>query len=246
MEGDAPDPAACSQVGNCRITNLPANLAKGTPIEVTYAFDQNGRIRVSAREPSSAVEATIEIDAPRWADGQSSRLVYRAGKRLQSGVSSRNPSLREPKQSAAMPQTLDVYRDWLGIKEANRPLNHYQLMRLKQFEDDQAKIREHYRKMNSHVRKYAAGDFGKQSQDLLNELSRAMLCLTDTRRKREYDASLGRKDAGEGRRRSLEEILLYSKVVDEAGLAKCALSPTRSAWRLRTRWCSKSWQSQNR
>ena len=62
LEGDAPDPAACSQVGNCRITNLPANLAKGTPIEVTYAFDQNGRIRVSAREPSSANEATIEIE----------------------------------------------------------------------------------------------------------------------------------------------------------------------------------------
>jgi len=119
-----------------------------------------------------------------------------------------------------MPQTLDVYRDWLGIKEANRPLSHYQLMRLKQFEDDQAKIREHYRKMNAHVRKYAAGDFAKQSQELLNELSRAMLCLTDVRRKREYDASLGRKDAGEGRRRSLEEILLYNKAVDEAGLAK--------------------------
>jgi hypothetical protein len=119
-----------------------------------------------------------------------------------------------------MPQTLDVYRDWLGIKETNRPLNYYQIMRLKQFEDDQAKIREHYRKMNAHVRKYASGDFAKQSQELLNELSKAMLTLTDVRRKREYDATLGRKDTGEGRRRTLEEILLYSKVVDEAGLAK--------------------------
>ncbi len=52
-------------------------------------------------------------------------------------------------------------------------------MRLKQFEDDIGKIREHYRKMNAHVRKFAAGEFAKQSQDLLNELAKAMLCLTD-------------------------------------------------------------------
>ena len=42
--------------------------------------------------------------------------------------------------------------------------------------------------MNGHVRKFAAGEFAKQSQELLNELAKAMLCLTDTRRKREYDA----------------------------------------------------------
>ena len=96
-----------------------------------------------------------------------------------------------------MPPTLDVYREWLGIKETARPLNHYQILRLKKFEDDIGKIREHYRKMNAHVRKFAAGEFAKQSQDLLNELAKAMLCLTDTRRKREYDASLGRKDEGD-------------------------------------------------
>ena len=56
--------------------------------------------------------------------------------------------------------TLDVYRDWLGIKEAERPLNHYQLLRLKKFEDDPEKIRGHYRKLNAHVRKYAAGQYG--------------------------------------------------------------------------------------
>ncbi|HEY1784771.1 MAG TPA: hypothetical protein VGG30_04450 [Pirellulales bacterium] len=119
-----------------------------------------------------------------------------------------------------MPPTLDIYREWLGIQETARPLNHYQIMRLKKFEDDIGKIREHYRKMNAHVRKFAAGEFAKQSQDLLNELAKAMLCLTDTRRKREYDASLGRKDEGDGRARSLEEILLLRKVIDETQLEK--------------------------
>lgn len=115
--------------------------------------------------------------------------------------------------------TLDVYRDWLGIKEAERPLNHYQLLRLKKFEDDPEKIREHYRKLNAHVRKYAAGQYGPQSQALLNELAKAMLCLTDAQRKREYDASLGREVKGV-KARTLEELLLARKVLDSEQLGK--------------------------
>lgn len=119
-----------------------------------------------------------------------------------------------------MNKPLDVYRDWLGITEAVRPLTYYQILRLKAFEDDAAKIATHYRKMNAHVRKFAAGDFAKQSQELLNELAKAMLCLTDAKRKAEYDASLGRKDATPGKRRSMEELLLLRKVVDQEQLAK--------------------------
>ena len=114
----------------------------------------------------------------------------------------------------------DIYRDWLGVTETARPLNYYQLFRLKAFEDNLAAIRERYKKMNAHVRKFATGDFAAQSQELLNELARAMLCLTDAQRKREYDASLGRKDVGEGRRRSFEEILLANKVIDRDQLTK--------------------------
>ena len=120
-----------------------------------------------------------------------------------------------------MAKQLDVYRDWLGVQEPERPLTHYQMLRLKKFEDDAGKVREHYRKMNAHVRKFATGDFAKQSQDLLNELAKAMLCLTDAQRKAEYDASLGRKGAEvDGKRRSLEEILLSRKVVDQEKLQR--------------------------
>jgi len=119
-----------------------------------------------------------------------------------------------------MAEQLDVYRDWLGITETARPLNFYQLLRLETFEDDMATIRARYRKMNAHVRKYATGDYAEQSQDLLNELARAMLCLTDLQRKREYDITLGRKDEGEGRRRTLEEILLANQVINQEQLDK--------------------------
>ncbi len=62
MEGDAPDPAACSLLGHCRITDLPPGLPKGSPIEVTYAFDESGRVRVRARDKTGGKMASIDID----------------------------------------------------------------------------------------------------------------------------------------------------------------------------------------
>ena len=119
-----------------------------------------------------------------------------------------------------MSKELDVYRDWLGVTTAARPLDNYQILRLQRFEDDPAKIRSHYQKMNEHVRKFALGEHAARSQALLNELAKAMLCLTDQQRKREYDASLGRKTEGDARRRTFEEILLSNKVLDQAQLEK--------------------------
>lgn len=119
-----------------------------------------------------------------------------------------------------MGKELDVYRDWLGIEETERPLNFYQLLRLKKFEDNVAKIRSHYRKMNAHVRKYGAGEYGPKSQALLNELAKAMLCLTDAKSKREYDATFGRTEFGSGKLRSFEEILLGNKLLDVDQLKK--------------------------
>ena len=88
---------------------------------------------------------------------------------------------------------LDVYKEWLGIPEGPRPPGHYELLRLVQFEDDIDKIRRNYAKLNAHVRKYATGQYSVRSQELLNELAKAMLLLTDPERKLEYDESLGRE-----------------------------------------------------
>ena len=78
--------------------------------------------------------------------------------------------------------TLDVYKSWLGIPEGPRPPGHYELLRLVEFEDDPEKIRANYKKLNAHVRKYASGQYSLRSQELLNELAKAMLCLTDPER----------------------------------------------------------------
>jgi len=61
IEGDAPDPRACSLLGKCSITDLPADLPKGSLVEVTYAFDEAGRISVAAIEQAAGNLATIEI-----------------------------------------------------------------------------------------------------------------------------------------------------------------------------------------
>jgi hypothetical protein len=99
---------------------------------------------------------------------------------------------------------IDVYKEWLGIPDGPRPPDHYQLLRLVQFEDDVEKVRKNYKKLNAHVRKYATGQYSDASQSLLNELAKAMLCLTDEESKQEYDQSLGRviddRDATTGRR----------------------------------------------
>lgn len=119
------------------------------------------------------------------------------------------------------PQQLDVYRDWLQIKETNRPLNHYQLLRLKPFDDDTARIRDHFRKMTAHVRK--KGDETSESAraaELVQELTRAMLTLCDTRRKADYDQRLGRKEAADVRTQSFEAAIVARKLVEPEQLER--------------------------
>lgn len=119
-----------------------------------------------------------------------------------------------------MAKQLDVYRDWLGITAAERPLDHYALLKLDRFENDVEKIRSGYRALNAHVRRYQTGEFGPQSQQLLNELAKAMLCLTDSQRKSDYDASLGRVRTEEGRRPGFEQLLLARKLLTPEQLGR--------------------------
>ena len=110
---------------------------------------------------------------------------------------------------------IDVYKEWLGIPEGERPPDQYTLLRLVKFEDDVAKVRAHYKKLNAHIRKYATGQYSVRSQELLNELARSMLCLTDPERKREYDESLGREfDESESGVVPLQRILVKQGHID--------------------------------
>jgi len=111
---------------------------------------------------------------------------------------------------------IDVYKEWLGIPDGPRPPDHYALLRTVQFEDDPEKIRKNYKKLNGHVRKYATGQYATESQELLNELARAMLCLTDAERKRDYDREMGREvddHASDSGSRSLTSFLQAQGII---------------------------------
>jgi len=48
-------------IGDFRIFNLPASLPKGSPIEITYAYDASGRISATAKELTGNNTASAEI-----------------------------------------------------------------------------------------------------------------------------------------------------------------------------------------
>jgi molecular chaperone DnaK len=61
VEGESHRPEECVQVGRCVIPELPAGLARGTPIEVEYAYAANGTLSVKARVPSVRYSRQVEI-----------------------------------------------------------------------------------------------------------------------------------------------------------------------------------------
>ncbi|MEY3459548.1 MAG: hypothetical protein RL215_2705 [Planctomycetota bacterium] len=117
---------------------------------------------------------------------------------------------------------IDVYKEWLGIPEGVRPPDYYTLLRLVQFEDDIEKVRGNYRRLNAHVRKYATGQYLLRSQELLNELAKAMLCLTDPDGKAEYDRGLGRTapEASDDEPRTVLEYLAARNLIRRGQIAE--------------------------
>jgi molecular chaperone DnaK len=62
VEGEAPDPEACSFIGKCTIHGLPAPLPKGSPIEVCYRFNSAGRVEIVAHDKTGGRQAQIHIE----------------------------------------------------------------------------------------------------------------------------------------------------------------------------------------
>jgi molecular chaperone DnaK len=49
LEGESERPEACSTVGTCSVRDLPPGLPPGCPVEVSYTYEANGRLHVTAR-----------------------------------------------------------------------------------------------------------------------------------------------------------------------------------------------------
>ncbi len=86
--------------------------------------------------------------------------------------------------------SFDPYAQWLGIVADRRPPTHYDLLGLAEFESDLELIRMQAAERYAVVHKYQAGPRMEHAVRLLAELAAARDCLTDLRRKAEYDAAL--------------------------------------------------------
>lgn len=89
-----------------------------------------------------------------------------------------------------MTERFDPYRKWLGIPPAEQPPDHYRLLGVGRFEDDADTIANAADRQMAHVRAFQTGPHSALSQQLLNELATARICLLDRGKKAEYDAHL--------------------------------------------------------
>lgn len=61
LEGESDQPGFCTAIGTCTIADLPADLPAGSPIEVSYTYESNGRLQVDARLRGHDAGITVEF-----------------------------------------------------------------------------------------------------------------------------------------------------------------------------------------
>lgn len=86
----------------------------------------------------------------------------------------------------------DPYYKWLGIPASEQPPNHYRLLGIELFEEDPDVITAAADRQMGHVKAFATGPYGAHSQLLLNELSKARVCLLNPKLKPIYDKQLAK------------------------------------------------------
>lgn len=89
-----------------------------------------------------------------------------------------------------MSDIFDPYVQWLGIRDPQRPPNHYRLLGVELFEGDADVLTHAADRQMSHVRTFQTGRHSAVSQRLLNEIATAKVCLLNHQKKAEYDARL--------------------------------------------------------
>lgn len=92
-----------------------------------------------------------------------------------------------------MSEGFDPYIQWLGIRDPQRPPNHYRLLGVDLFESDPDVLTNAADRQMAHVRNFQAGKHSAESQRLLNELASAKVCLLNPQRRADYDQNLRRE-----------------------------------------------------
>ena len=92
-----------------------------------------------------------------------------------------------------MSEHFDPYHQWLGIPPKDQPPHHYRLLAIDFLEANADVISNAADRQMAHVRTFQTGRHSKESQQLLNELAAARVCLLDPGKKADYDRRLKSK-----------------------------------------------------
>lgn len=89
-----------------------------------------------------------------------------------------------------MTQEFNPYYYFLGIPRKDRLIDHYMILGIERFETNEQVIEMASDRQMSHLGRYESGDHADDVAMLLNEVSRARLCLLNPEAKAAYDAEL--------------------------------------------------------
>ena len=95
-----------------------------------------------------------------------------------------------------MSGSFDPYHKWLGISPKDQPPNHYRLLAIDFLESDPDVISSAADARMAHVRAFQTGQHSALSQDILNEIAAARICLLNAEKKAEYDRQLQEQARG--------------------------------------------------
>ena len=89
-----------------------------------------------------------------------------------------------------MAESFDPFHKWLGIPPAEQPASHYRLLGVSEFESDPEVIEAAADQRMEFLHTVAHGNYAEESQQLLNLIASARLCLLNSEKKAAYDADL--------------------------------------------------------
>jgi len=89
-----------------------------------------------------------------------------------------------------MAEPFDPYHKWLGIAPKDQPPHHYRLLGIDPFEDDRDVIDAAANRVMSYLKDLATGDDAAYSQEIMNEVMQARICLLNPQKKVTYDSDL--------------------------------------------------------
>jgi len=89
-----------------------------------------------------------------------------------------------------MAGTFDPYFKWLGIPAADQPPDHYRLLGIPLFVDDRDVISNGADQRMMITKSFQAGKHAGLTQQILNEITQAKVCLLNPENKAAYDAEL--------------------------------------------------------